>query len=975
MNQTSDLKKVFQSQKFTPRSGIAQMTALVHDTTQSGQQITPSDRNDVFLSILRAFSRDDAYLKQVVYAVLHMFRGSSSFMGVSVLLREIERNDDPAVLRTLFRIVPAEMVSDLEKVLVNSSNRFINRAKNDKNMGKQNHDLNESQFNNEIKINSVVVILQALFNDSKNHALIQKCGREIELPFSTEFQTFMSCRFYADLHKNDIRFLKRTVDKCSSAASNGIAVRGLLCILSRIYTKEKVYCINQIKGMFRTTNDVVGLLELIKFVAGLGSNDLLIFVDDFVGATRVLLRNKNDVVRLAVLNVLSRVIKSDDEFWSQYNFEDNHCYFKGKGDYFRENDDYFKGNDDYFKENDDYFKGNDDYFKENSDIGNSYDNELTLKLSKINPELENLTNINQSSLKTVSLKAIEILLKTGTKRTVEKLVDLIPAQIRSYSESETFRVAFIDALERLSSNYNSRQFEFSELLRNSLDEQRSLMFKAQVVRICDRALKGKSNGDTDDNSNFNPDDNSNLNINNNFDVKQKILMNLCDYIEDSQYPELTMLILKVIGNNISCARNPQKYLIFIFNRLILENYKVQSAALLSLQSAASHNILRETVVKIIHQFVYSGDVSLRNLSLFLLERIDCRVDHSIKKKGNNEKKIALTEDKIVNLNLHDGDLIINVKKIIKIRNNSKDDVNDKKGNKDYKDDNDDYKEDKDDYKRNKDDNDYKRNKDDNNDKGNKDDNNDKCDYKYADYNEYKGDYKCKNDCNDYKDSNSININSSISFEFTLENTISLALQNIEIILSCEDFDNEFILKIDRIEPGEIKTGILEVFKNNDYLIKNIISKKDNESAMTNLFKANSIMPADLLFLPLLKYEIIEDNEIETERYDLAPVAVTIFDFIFPAGVRHELKFKQTINFKTSFEMGVFREKILKHLNLRVLRDTGNDKAGDLLLVGSNRLFSISISVVMQKKKNLHVCVAVEGSDEHVVERVVTSIVE
>src|SRR6185437_11491364 len=62
----------------------------------------------------------------------------------------------------------------------------------------------------------------------------------------------------------------------------------------------------------------------------------------------------------------------------------------------------------------------------------------------------------------------------------------------------------------------------------------------------------------------------------------------CEFIEDCEFPELSVRILHVLGERGPLTSNPAKYIRFIFNRVILETASVRCAAVSSLAKFGSN---------------------------------------------------------------------------------------------------------------------------------------------------------------------------------------------------------------------------------------------------------------------------------------------------------------------------------------------------------------------------------------------------
>jgi coatomer subunit gamma len=66
------------------------------------------------------------------------------------------------------------------------------------------------------------------------------------------------------------------------------------------------------------------------------------------------------------------------------------------------------------------------------------------------------------------------------------------------------------------------------------------------------------------------------------DCKEQALSHLCEFIEDCEFTKLSVRILHLLGREGPKSPKPAKYIRFIYNRVVLENAAVRSAAVASL---------------------------------------------------------------------------------------------------------------------------------------------------------------------------------------------------------------------------------------------------------------------------------------------------------------------------------------------------------------------------------------------------------
>ncbi|KAF7679721.1 Coatomer subunit gamma [Astathelohania contejeani] len=201
------------------------------------------------------------------------------------------------------------------------------------------------------------------------------------------------------------------------------------------------------------------------------------------------------------------------------------------------------------------------------------------KIASCNKEIEDLV---ADSNRALSYLAITTLLKTGTEETIDRLISQLPESLSDLSDN--FKCVIIDTLQNLSLRYNTKENDFILFVNKALNEKGSLKFKRHVVKAMKEVLKRGH-------------------------MRDKILNILCLYIEDSQYYQLTMDILDILGDEI---KNEQKYVVHIYNRLILENSQVRCAALQALWKIGCGE-------ELLMKYIYDEDEMVREQSVFLVQ--------------------------------------------------------------------------------------------------------------------------------------------------------------------------------------------------------------------------------------------------------------------------------------------------------------------------------------------------------------------
>lgn len=252
-------------------------------------------------------------------------------------------------------------------------------------------------------------------------------------------------------------------------------------------------------------------------------------------------------------------------------------------------------------------------------------NKISIKHPKeiltVNQELENLINDNNRSISTL---AITTLLKTIGSGVVEsdssivggESVDRLINKMTSLMDeiTEDFKIVIIEAIENLALKFQSKHKKLVSFLTDLLRDDGSLELKSSIIDTLFDLIKFLKDSS----------------------AEQTILMNLCEFIEDCEYTELSVRILHLLGDEGPHTSNPSYYIRHIYNRLVLENSIIRSSAIISLSKFAVN---------------CGGEIS-KNIKILLsrcLNDIDDEVRDratiSLKFIENNDKSLIVNEGK------------------------------------------------------------------------------------------------------------------------------------------------------------------------------------------------------------------------------------------------------------------------------------------------------------------------------------------
>mmetsp|Transcript_29994 Transcript_29994/g.87622 ORF Transcript_29994/g.87622 Transcript_29994/m.87622 type:complete len:946 (-) Transcript_29994:90-2927(-) len=217
-------------------------------------------------------------------------------------------------------------------------------------------------------------------------------------------------------------------------------------------------------------------------------------------------------------------------------------------------------------------------------------------VSVCNQDLEALVADRNRSIATL---AITTLLKTGSEHSLERLLGHISVFMSDLSDE--FKITVIKSMQRLCVTYPSLHNRVVGFLSNTLREEGGYDFKKSLVGTIVSLMKGSP------------------------ETADQTLFHLCEFIEDCEYTSLSTHILDLLGEMGPGTREPARYIRFIYNRVILENAIIRSAAISSLTKfAAACPSLRPSILTLLHPSLLDEDDEARDrasISVRLLEEV------------------------------------------------------------------------------------------------------------------------------------------------------------------------------------------------------------------------------------------------------------------------------------------------------------------------------------------------------------------
>lgn len=219
------------------------------------------------------------------------------------------------------------------------------------------------------------------------------------------------------------------------------------------------------------------------------------------------------------------------------------------------------------------------------------------KIAICNPELESLVN---DSNRNISTYAITTLLKTGTAKNISSLIHTITRFIHDVSDD--FKIIIVDAVRTLSLNFPQEWKAIVTFLIDVLkNSEGGFKYKNSIVEALIDIVS------------FVPQS------------KELALENLCDFIEDCEYNEILVRILHLLGKEGPSTTNPSLYVRHIYNRVVLENSIIRSAAVVALSKFAltkNDSTLCESIISLLKRIVHDKDDEVRDRASIALKFIE-----------------------------------------------------------------------------------------------------------------------------------------------------------------------------------------------------------------------------------------------------------------------------------------------------------------------------------------------------------------
>ncbi|KDQ63194.1 hypothetical protein JAAARDRAFT_53417 [Jaapia argillacea MUCL 33604] len=242
-------------------------------------------------------------------------------------------------------------------------------------------------------------------------------------------------------------------------------------------------------------------------------------------------------------------------------------------------------------------------------------------VASCNLELENLIS---DSNRSVATYAITTLLKTGNEASVDRLMKQISGFMSEISDE--FKVIIVEAIRSLCLKFPAKHASMLSFLSGVLRDEGGYDFKRAVVEAIFDMIKFIG------------------------DAKEQALSHLCEFIEDCEFTKLSVRILHLLGMEGPKSPQPAKYIRYIYNRVVLENATVRSAAVSSLAKfgvGVDDATLKKSIGVLINRCLDDVDDEVRDRAAMYLKTLREPLLANAYVKQDSVYSLAALEAKLV----------------------------------------------------------------------------------------------------------------------------------------------------------------------------------------------------------------------------------------------------------------------------------------------------------------------------------------
>ncbi|CAD5220384.1 unnamed protein product [Bursaphelenchus okinawaensis] len=220
-----------------------------------------------------------------------------------------------------------------------------------------------------------------------------------------------------------------------------------------------------------------------------------------------------------------------------------------------------------------------------------------------NVDLEQLITDQNRSIATL---AITTLLKTGAESSVERLMKQISSFVSEIVDE--FKVVVVEAIRSLCSRYPRKHATMMVFLSAMLRDDGGLEYKKALVDTVISIIEE------------NPE------------TRETGLVHLCEFIEDCEHSSLASRVLHILGTEGPITSVPEKYIRFIYNRVVLEATEIRAAAVTALaRFGALCPKLRPSIEVLLKRCLLDTDDEVRDRATFFLRTLQSEDAEAVNK--------------------------------------------------------------------------------------------------------------------------------------------------------------------------------------------------------------------------------------------------------------------------------------------------------------------------------------------------------
>jgi len=202
--------------------------------------------------------------------------------------------------------------------------------------------------------------------------------------------------------------------------------------------------------------------------------------------------------------------------------------------------------------------------------------------------------------RSIATLAVTTLLKTGSEASVDKLLKQIGGFMADVPDD--FKTVLVGAVRALALKYPAKHRALAGFLAGALREEGGFEYKRSIVDALLAVVQAVP------------------------EAKEAGLAHLCEFIEDCEFSHLSAQVLALLGREGPTAKDPARYIRFVYNRTILENATVRAAAVSALaRFGAGCPELTGRVVVLLRRALLDVDDEVRDRAVLHLAQLEGRV--------------------------------------------------------------------------------------------------------------------------------------------------------------------------------------------------------------------------------------------------------------------------------------------------------------------------------------------------------------